>query len=144
MSTPTRTAGTISEAIAEARTAQEKQRQELSRCAGSFAARALIGTVAIAPAIWMGLVWGLVQWHHHPVTFAHIVWVGFAAMLAPMAMMLALSCLDRRDQERRHGELLLALNVLSDRTLSSAEAVDRTVGHLASALPGATKVTQIR
>lgn len=135
---------TIREAIAATRDAEAKRRQDLSRCAGTFATRALITSAIITPATWMGLVWGLVQWHDQSATVAHVVWVGLAAMLAPMTLMLALSCLDRREYRRRHDELLTAMEVLSARITSGTEAVDRTVEHLASALPGGGRVSQIR
>lgn len=110
--------------------------------------RTAVATATAVTMVWVSLAWAAITWHDHGVTVAHLAWaVGSIAAVLVAAVAVATVAI-RRDAARQHQETLLALGVVLDHTAGAAEAVDRTVAHLARALPTATsgggRVAQLR
>jgi hypothetical protein len=74
----------------------------------------LAAAVIAAPTIWMALGWASFMLVG-PVTFGQASVIALAAVLAPVCVLLAMSYVERRDDARRHEELLAALALIADR-----------------------------
>ncbi|MDG4798982.1 hypothetical protein [Micromonospora sp. WMMD980] len=130
----TAAAAPIRLAIAHQRAHDKAEReQRTAHGPGRWHRGLLVAATIAAPASWMGLAWAVAMWHNHQALFGHLVYVGFATVLAPVAVVLAVGYVVRRGQAEQHHELLVAVDALlieaakrdADLDPASAEAVER-------------------